>query len=111
MPARSRVLVGLLSIAALAAPAASQAAPGWSGANQLSDSVHEAFWPKVAVAPDGTVGTIWRQSDGANDREYVAVYSPQSRTWSDAQPLSPAGVDVPDSSEALASDDDGNITA
>jgi hypothetical protein len=93
----------------LLAPAVVQASPTFLAAINISPAGGDAFEPKVAIAPDGTVISVWTRSDGTNFRIQSANRTPSGAWTTTPQTISDPGVSA--SGPALAIDSSGNALA
>jgi hypothetical protein len=101
-------LLILSIVALLAVPAAASATPTFLSAINISDAGQDGFEPEVAVAPDGTVISVWTRSDGTNFRIQSANRTP-SGAWSVAETVSDPGFSA--SGPSVAVDPSGNAVA
>jgi hypothetical protein len=105
---RWQLLILAIAAALLIVPAAAQATPTFLTAINISDPGQDGFEPVVAVAPDGTVISVWTRSDGSVFRIQSSSRTPTGN-WAVPQTISDPGEGA--SGPALAVDPSGNALA
>jgi hypothetical protein len=105
---RWQLLILALVAALLIVPTAAQASPTFLSGIDISAAGQDAFEPEVAVAPDGTVISVWTRSDGTNFRIQASNRTP-SGNWSSPATISDAGFSA--SGPSVAVDPSGNAVA